>query len=509
MKSKTVVWTSIVSLTLASGAFAGVPGTYASGLQHLPLGGVLDLTVDGRKLTACCLGSSGEDGVEVRFDSLWGGGVGVDLTPLLTTAGSSLDCVSKGWDGTVKGVLHIEDSGGGSLVGFIDFTESGAIGVRTITYGPDGQVVSDVETGGPVYTVDQPVCPPPGVPTWWQTSGGWWVFGCGYGLDPYGDPYPYARAVSPVFPGGLPLDPGVSSIEFTGISVGELELGDANIGTFGVSSWGLGQAHISEQCDVPGGCAPEEVTLVADNLGSSGLDGVAIDLGGNAGGASVQRPKCCRGHVIIMKAFDDEEQEMMRAQTSTDPDPNVPGETLDVDFSAMGATDVDVEFFDNSGQLLASYPIGGLPFGGWMSGMCPPGCSEIWEQNWYSGRWTFVRCDCLTGFDFVLNTGAVVNGVYSIGFTPHGAGNPLLRRLEFTTDDSSDAIAIGDVMVTARCPGNLNGDGQVNLADLAALLAHYGTTTGALPQDGDLDDDGDVDLADLAGLLSAYGTTCP
>ena len=59
------------------------------------------------------------------------------------------------------------------------------------------------------------------------------------------------------------------------------------------------------------------------------------------------------------------------------------------------------------------------------------------------------------------------------------------------------------------CPGDLDGDGDVDLSDLAQLLAHYGTTSGAQYEDGDLDGDGDVDLSDLAALLANYGTACP
>jgi hypothetical protein len=58
------------------------------------------------------------------------------------------------------------------------------------------------------------------------------------------------------------------------------------------------------------------------------------------------------------------------------------------------------------------------------------------------------------------------------------------------------------------CFGDLDGDRDIDLADLAQLLANYGTTSGAVYEDGDLDTDGDVDLADLAALLSVYGTTC-
>jgi hypothetical protein len=58
------------------------------------------------------------------------------------------------------------------------------------------------------------------------------------------------------------------------------------------------------------------------------------------------------------------------------------------------------------------------------------------------------------------------------------------------------------------CFGDLDGDNDVDLADLARLLGNYGTTGGASYEDGDLDGDGDVDLTDLAALLGVYGTTC-
>jgi len=52
----------------------------------------------------------------------------------------------------------------------------------------------------------------------------------------------------------------------------------------------------------------------------------------------------------------------------------------------------------------------------------------------------------------------------------------------------------------AGLAGDLDGDGNVDLNDLAILLASYGVDAG-----GDIDGDGDTDLADLAILLIHYG----
>ena len=85
------------------------------------------------------------------------------------------------------------------------------------------------------------------------------------------------------------------------------------------------------------------------------------------------------------------------------------------------------------------------------------------------------------------------------------------------SDEGSGSIveaAIDDFSVVdvgcsgSPCPGDLDGDGDRDLADLSGLLAHYGAT-GVTPAEGDFDGDGDVDLSDLSGLLSVYGVPCP
>jgi len=58
------------------------------------------------------------------------------------------------------------------------------------------------------------------------------------------------------------------------------------------------------------------------------------------------------------------------------------------------------------------------------------------------------------------------------------------------------------------CHGDLDGDRDVDLEDLAVLLAHYGMSEGANGADGDMDCDGDIELSDLADFLGAYGDLC-
>jgi hypothetical protein len=60
---------------------------------------------------------------------------------------------------------------------------------------------------------------------------------------------------------------------------------------------------------------------------------------------------------------------------------------------------------------------------------------------------------------------------------------------------------------SAPIPGDLNGDGCVDQADLGILLADWGCTGGDCP--GDCDGDGDTDQSDVGILLSHWGEGCP
>jgi hypothetical protein len=66
-------------------------------------------------------------------------------------------------------------------------------------------------------------------------------------------------------------------------------------------------------------------------------------------------------------------------------------------------------------------------------------------------------------------------------------------------DDANAFVAF-----TPSCPGDVTGDGLVNLADLNLVLANFGTMTNS----GDATGDGQVNLADLNLVLANFGADC-
>ncbi|MDY7040524.1 MAG: saccharopine dehydrogenase NADP-binding domain-containing protein [Chloroflexota bacterium] len=84
-------------------------------------------------------------------------------------------------------------------------------------------------------------------------------------------------------------------------------------------------------------------------------------------------------------------------------------------------------------------------------------------------------------------------------------------RIRYTANDANpqsiveagiDAFFITRFECGESCPGDFDGDGDVDTADLLFLLGAWGTP------DGDVDGDGDTDTADLLALLGAWGE-CP
>jgi hypothetical protein len=62
-----------------------------------------------------------------------------------------------------------------------------------------------------------------------------------------------------------------------------------------------------------------------------------------------------------------------------------------------------------------------------------------------------------------------------------------------------------DEEAPATCPEDLNEDGSVTVADVLAVLAEFGCTSGCT---ADVDSDGNVNVADVLTLLAAFGGDC-
>ena len=75
---------------------------------------------------------------------------------------------------------------------------------------------------------------------------------------------------------------------------------------------------------------------------------------------------------------------------------------------------------------------------------------------------------------------------------------------------SNDVVLVGaeeQTYVFGRCVGDADSDAEVNLTDLALLLANFGASD-AVAAEGDFDGDRIVDLVDLEILLSRFGQAC-
>ncbi len=126
------------------------------------------------------------------------------------------------------------------------------------------------------------------------------------------------------------------------------------------------------------------------------------------------------------------------------------------------------------------------------------------------------------GREYIMEAGAI-GSFLELRMWPLGDPRPELPQVSYTdytyapgvNGIAGAAVSDGDLSATfddisfvpEPIPGDIDGDGDVDLSDLATLLAAYGTCEGdpGYNPDADLDDSGWVDLVDLATLLANYG----
>ncbi len=122
----------------------------------------------------------------------------------------------------------------------------------------------------------------------------------------------------------------------------------------------------------------------------------------------------------------------------------------------------------------------------------------------YDGDGTVGAAD-LAAFDAYLVASDGVTGIDADGLVNGAVHLPNFGPNFSLFDRNYDGVV--DAADRPLPTGDLDGDGDVDLADLAVLLASYDACAGegAYTPAADLDDSGCVDLADLALLLANYG----
>jgi len=541
MKTRITI-TAFAMFTLSGLASAQPFEATVCGLLHTRVGEATLGAPTDRRLPVRNLGSSGQDGVEVQLRSLFGGGVSVDVGPLYAVADGEIKIKIRGWDGTIKGTLRLQSPAGGPVTGGINFAPIGAAGIRWRALDSSGNPIAEGEVDGPSMTWGMPGDPdplnPPVMDVSARTAGehfkevklvcrreGQPITGLPVGdlegVAAFGfEPIPCAGCTNSFT--------DVGSIEVTGRGMDELVVQDSSIGTFssgvienghyayGISGGasagrprlrGLGGAIIGEECDGPAPCTINERRLPIRNLGSSGQDGVEIDLGPNASGVQMtaQRERCCRGHVTLLKAFDDSEQELSRAMETSPPGG---GLQLQVDSAAIGATETFVRFYDADGNEtgLLVYPgaIAVLD----VSALCPPG--SIWTKKFINGHWHWY---CHSYMDFQVPGGTVISAA-GVSIGTDSSLKP--RTITMTSNDQGGEMLIDDLAVLSppappSCDPDVNCDGSPDQGDVACMvLAVAGEMSCFCQGDADFNLDGSADQGDLAALIQVVaGMPCP
>jgi len=276
---------------------------------------------------------------------------------------------------------------------------------------------------------------------------------------------------------------------------------DETIGKFGGRHRGLGQATIEAA-----GAGPT-CTLTLANVGPSGLDGVESEYEPADGIDLAWEP--------ITQTTPGAFEIAVRGTVSGIPgapvgdigiEQTAGGTIIRADFSGLGSLSRRVEYYEN-GSLLAVHTgittqeIAFGPLGQWPIATTARAPDFSNGMDGFRTYWAFPVV-----FQPVTGPPVLADEIRVYGENPTSTTNSLAAAS--THQESIPETVFGDLAPDPICPGDVDGDNQVDLCDLSVLLGNFGTLEGATRSDGDLDGDHDVDITDLSTLLSVFGTSC-
>ena len=96
------------------------------------------------------------------------------------------------------------------------------------------------------------------------------------------------------------------------------------------------------------------------------------------------------------------------------------------------------------------------------------------------------------------------DGVHGGAELQVGAGETVLIRVAPLPSNLGDGYVAGELLIDiiSGCLGDLNGDANVDIADILALISAWGDCEGCA---ADLDGDGTVGVADMLIVIGAWG----
>jgi hypothetical protein len=244
--------------------------TTFAGLTHVALGQA-DLTADGGTLTVSNIGSSGQDGVAIDLGEADGFITGLPVNPALMPAGASM---MSQFRGTVDGAVH-QPIGAIGLVrsanGVSALPDYSPVGAPTYTvdiYNGDALAFSGSGFSGPEFEIQTDVAFDIDCECDWFELKWSWTFEFEVTFASSGGAFVNGDRI--VFTPDMPTVSSAVATEVSMVAAGmpAFIIHDEALRLFDVANRATGQAEMD--------ATPDQLTV--SNIGSSGQDGVSIDL---------------------------------------------------------------------------------------------------------------------------------------------------------------------------------------------------------------------------------------
>jgi|GEM_PF-2034264 len=521
-----------------------MPGLVLDGILQTPVGSATaTVSSDGRKIVVGNIGSSGQDGVEVKFNSLSGGGVTISPQGPMVS-GTEIKIKHKGWDGLIYGNHRARAISATETEFECDMSNSPSIdAIRMVAYDSGGVVVHDDTTPGPLAHVVvgngsvgiSGPCPGGGIPEWqyvtvfynppiyknfdWIAFEKIWVFGCP------GESHNLNRNAVHVYGIVSPGEPGLGGLEsatITSTSPMEFSVSDAMVEFHSSSVQGAGDVVIREECDDYSQCATASRRRVrATGIGSSGQDGVEVTWRNS--------PPSTSGNFMlgdIMDSTGEATATIQSASGTVGPQMHVQGLGDDKahvtpDFSGIGATECLMTAYSNGSIVRQEVLTVGNGIDIEAQIICGPGSVLVW--GWVT-MWVYCQPYPSCGGSWQTHWGVV--GCMKIG-TGGGGGATSTDRVVFApinptpglTSEISSASITGrnissivltdvDSTDTIPCAADFNADGFIDGFDYDDFVACFEGSGCPGTTNADFNQDGFADGFDYDDFVTAFENGC-